>query len=41
MSIKKKLLREAGYIREHGDGWILIDQTEASMMRLIMGSTPK
>lgn len=41
MSIKKKLLREAGYIREHGDGWILSDQTEASMMRFIMGSTPK
>lgn len=41
MSVKKKMLREAGYIRERAEGWILSDQTEASMMRLIMGSTPK
>lgn len=38
---QKKMLREAGYIREYGEGWILSDETEASMMRLIMGSKPK
>jgi hypothetical protein len=41
MSVKKKILREAGYIRKHAEGWIVIDQMDASVMRLSMGSTPK
>jgi len=40
-STNKKMLREAGYIREQSEGWIVIDQMAASVLRLSMGSAPK
>jgi hypothetical protein len=40
-STNKKMLREAGYIREQSEGWIIIDQMAASVLRLSMGSAPK
>ena len=41
MYANKKVLRESGYIREHAEGWIVVDQMAASVLRLSMGSTPK